>query len=141
MDRLTKEKRSWNMSRIRSSNTSPEKKIRSLLHKAGYRFRIHAKKLPGCPDIVLLKYKTIIFVHGCFWHRHENCRYAYFPKTRAEFWAKKFKDNVERDKRNLENLERLGWSVEVIWECETRNPEILLKKIHYFHNRIINTKN
>lgn len=134
MDRLTTEKRSWNMSRIRSKNTNPEKQVRSLLHRTGYRFRIHVRKLPGCPDIVLPKYRTAIFVHGCFWHRHEGCRYAYVPKSSIEFWERKFQDNVERDKRNSENLKRLGWSVEVIWECESRDPELLLKRINTIFN-------
>lgn len=85
------------MSRIRSRNTNPEKQLRSLLHRAGYRFRINVKKLPGSPDIVLPKYRTAIFVHGCFWHRHAGCKYAYIPKSRIEFWDNKFQSTVERD--------------------------------------------
>ncbi|MEC7641315.1 MAG: DNA mismatch endonuclease Vsr, partial [Nitrospinota bacterium] len=99
VDTISKEKRSWNMSRIRSRDTSPELIVRSLLHRLGYRFRIHRKDLPGKPDIVLAKYKTVIFVHGCFWHQHKDCKYAYLPKTRVNFWKEKLQGNSERDKR------------------------------------------
>ena len=109
------------MSRIKGKNTKPELVVRSLLHKSGYRFRLHKKDLPGRPDIVLPKYKLIILVHGCFWHRHERCSFAYKPKSRMEFWDKKFQQNVERDKSNRQNLEKLGWKVVVIWECETKD--------------------
>lgn len=118
MDRLTKARRSWNMSRIRSENTRPEVLVRALLHRNGYRFRLHRKDLPGKPDIVLSKYRTVVFVHGCYWHRHSGCKFAYEPKSRVEFWTAKFVDNVERDKRNRDALEALGWRVLVIWECE-----------------------
>jgi DNA mismatch endonuclease (patch repair protein) len=117
-DSLTKEKRSWNMSRIRSKDTSPEKKVRSLLHKMGYRFRLHRKDLPGKPDIVLPKYKTVIEVRGCYWHRHKGCKNATTPKTNTAFWKKKFADNVKRDKENQKKLEELGWKVIILWECE-----------------------
>lgn len=120
MDILTKEKRSWNMSRIRSRDTSPEKRVRSYLHKAGYRFRLHVKKLPGSPDIVLPKHQTVIFVHGCFWHRHPKCKYAYKPKSRMEFWGKKFKQNIERDYVKEKKLRVIGWNVLIIWECQTK---------------------
>jgi len=129
VDNLTAEKRSWNMSRIKGIDTKPEVCVRSLLHRLGYRFRLHRRELPGRPDIVMPKYKTVIFVHGCFWHRHDACKYAYVPKSRNEFWERKFEENVERDKRNRESLKRMGWSVEIIWECETRNPDSLLKRI------------
>ena len=99
-DILSKERRSWNMSRIRGSDTKPELLVRSLLHRMGYRFRLHRKDLPGRPDIVLPKYRTVIFVHGCFWHRHKGCKYAYTPKSRTDFWQNKFQGTVERDKRN-----------------------------------------
>lgn len=108
------------MSRIRSGNTKPEKQVRSLLHWAGYRFRIHVRKLPGAPDIVLPKYKAAIFVHGCFWHRHDGCRYAYNPKSRTEFWREKFKATVERDRKKSEELRAAGWRVIVVWECELK---------------------
>lgn len=122
MDKLTPEKRSWNMSRIRSRNTSPELAVRSALHKAGYRFRIHRKDLPGSPDIILPKYQTVIFVHGCYWHRHQNCKAAATPKTNIEFWTEKFRENVDRDKRNRTALENLNWKVLVVWECEISDP-------------------
>ena len=96
-DRLTKEHRSWNMSRIRGRDTGPERSLRSMLHRAGYRFRLHDKRLPGRPDIVLHKYKTAIFVNGCFWHRHAGCRNATTPSSRTDFWQKKFAETVERD--------------------------------------------
>jgi DNA mismatch endonuclease, patch repair protein len=129
MDSLSSEKRSWNMSRIRNRDTKPEMKVRSLLHFKGYRFRLHRKDLPGNPDIVLPRYKTIILVHGCFWHRHEGCRFAYNPKSRVEFWQKKFKKNVRRDVEVNNALTELGWHVYIIWECETRKTEQLEKRI------------
>jgi len=121
MDIVSKEKRSWNMSRIRSKDTNPEKIVRSLLHRMGFRFRLHVKGLPGKPDIVLPKFKTVIFVHGCFWHRHPKCKYAYTPKSRVDFWAKKFTDNVARFKIVKKELVHLKWKVVVIWECEIEN--------------------
>ena len=123
------EQRSRNMSAIKSKNTKPEIAVRKLLHSMGYRFRLHSKNLPGSPDIVLPKYKTVIFVHGCFWHRHENCKYASTPKTRQEFWNKKFNENILRDKKNLEILSSLGWKIIIIWECEIRNKKINLEQI------------
>jgi DNA mismatch endonuclease (patch repair protein) len=130
MDRLTKEKRSWNMSRIRSKNTKPEKRLRSLLHRVGYRFRINVKRLPGSPDIALPKYRTIIFVHGCFWHRHAGCKYAYTPKSRIEFWENKFRNTIERDQKKANALEASGWQVLVVWECELKNnPQVVLMSI------------
>ena len=135
VDHLTKEKRSWNMSRIRSGNTKPELLVRSLLHRMGYRFRLHQKDLPGKPDIVLPKYKTVIFVHGCFWHRHENCKYAYMPKSRQKFWNNKFKTNIERDKKVNQQLKNLGWKVNIIWECELSDVKAVKKKLdNYFRN-------
>lgn len=113
------------MSRIKSRDTKPELIVRSVLHKAGYRFRLHSKILPGNPDIVLPKYKTVIFVHGCFWHRHENCKFAYMPKTRVDFWQSKFLKNIERDAQAIKNLEESGWKVVVIWECQTKNIDKL----------------
>jgi len=113
------------MSRIRSKDTKPELIVRSLLHHMGYRFRLHRKDLPGKPDIVLPKYKTVIFVHGCFWHRHKNCKYAYTPKSRVEFWEKKLNGNVDRDKLNRKDLKYLGWKVIVVWECQVKETKIL----------------
>ena len=123
------EQRSRNMSAIKSKNTKPEIKVRKVLHSMGYRFRLHSKNLPGSPDIVLPKYKTVIFVHGCFWHRHQNCKYASTPKTRQEFWNKKFNENINRDKINQENLSSKGWKIIIIWECEIKNKKINLEQI------------
>lgn len=119
-DSLTRERRSWNMSRIRARNTGPELRLRSLLHREGFRFRLHAKRLPGSPDIVLPKYRTVIFIHGCFWHRHPGCRNATMPSTRQEFWREKLDGNVSRDLRNQGALEAAGWTVLTIWECELK---------------------
>lgn len=130
MDTLSKARRSWNMSRIKGADTKPEKLVRSLLHRMGYRFRLNVKKLPGKPDIVLPKYKTAIFVHGCFWHRHKGCNMAYVPKSRVEFWMDKFRQNVIRDKKNRKLLIDSGWSVVVIWECETRDIDNLCEKLY-----------
>ncbi|WP_415713066.1 very short patch repair endonuclease [Maridesulfovibrio sp.] len=127
MDHLTPEKRSWNMSRIRGKDTKPEMVVRSLLHRMGYRFRLHRKDLPGKPDIVLPKYKTVLFVHGCYWHRHEGCRHATVPKTNTDFWMNKFNKNIERDQRVRQELQQLGWRVVTIWECETKDKQLLMK--------------
>jgi len=125
MDRLSREKRSWNMSRIRSKNTEPEKMVRSLLHQMGYRFRLHVRALPGTPDIVLPKYHSVVFVHGCFWHRHPGCKFAYIPKSRNNFWNEKFRQNVARHRRVAQQLEKLGWKVLTVWECETSKADSL----------------
>src|SRR5260370_14466037 len=114
MDTVSEKQRSWNMSRIRSKNTAPELLVRSMLHRMGFRFRIHDRSLPGCPDIVLKKWKTVVFVNGCFWHRHENCKFAYTPKTRPAFWRKKFEGNVQRDSKRIRALEALGWRVKTV---------------------------
>ena len=121
------EQRSRNMSAIKSKNTKPEIAVRKVLHSMGYRFRLHGKDLPGSPDIVLPKYKTVIFVHGCFWHRHENCKYATTPKTREEFWESKFKENVIRDKSNQKKLSAIGWKIIIVWECEIKDKNLLIK--------------
>ena len=128
------EQRSRNMSAIKSKNTKPEIAVRKLLHSMGYRFRLHRKDLPGSPDIVLPKYKTVIFVHGCFWHRHENCKYASTPKTRKEFWENKFKSNVKRDKEIQEKIKNLDWRSVVIWECEIKNKISLERKLRNLFN-------
>jgi DNA mismatch endonuclease (patch repair protein) len=132
MDNLTPERRSWNMGQIKSTNTRPELAVRSRLHRLGYRFRIHRRDLPGCPDIVLPKYKSIIFVHGCYWHRHEGCRYAYTPKSRQDFWLKKFSRTVQRDVEVQDELKRLGWQVLVIWECEVKQMDKVEKRLLQF---------
>ena len=130
MDRLTKQHRSWNMSRIRGKDTKPEMRVRSLLHRMGFRFRLHRKDLPGKPDIVLPAYETVVFVHGCFWHRHPGCRFAYTPKSRVDFWQTKFRRNVERHQEVTAELEELGWRVVVIWECETASEEQLQQRLY-----------
>lgn len=130
MDPLSPEHRSWNMSRIRGSDTKPELRLRSLLHRAGYRFRLHDRRLPGRPDIVLPKYRSAIFVHGCFWHRHKGCPKATTPSTRPEFWQEKFRKTVERDSRKAAEVERAGWCVITVWECEIeKEPEKVLKQV------------
>lgn len=124
-DALTKERRSWNMSRIRGKDTTPEKRVRSLLHRMGYRFRLHDKKLPGCPDIVLRKYKTVVFVHGCFWHRHLGCKNCTTPTNNHAFWVKKLRGNTIRDKMHQHMLRTLGWHSLIVWECDTEKPKNL----------------
>ncbi len=111
------------MSRIRGKDTTPERAVRSMVHGLGYRFRLHGRDLPGRPDLVLPRLRTVIFVHGCFWHRHARCRYATTPATRRAFWLEKFERNVERDRRTAAALRRLGWSVITVWECQLRRPE------------------
>ena len=120
MDIVTREQRSRMMSGIRGKNTKPELLLRSALHALGFRFRIQRKDLPGKPDIVLPKYKTIIFVHGCFWHRHPGCKYAYTPKSNVEFWTNKLEGNVTRDRLTEKALEEMGWRVLIVWECEIK---------------------
>ena len=129
MDRLTKQRRSWNMGQIRGKDTKPERIVRSILHRLGARFRLHRKGLPGKPDIVLPKYGLIVMVHGCYWHRHPGCRYAYTPKSRVGFWTTKFRKNVARDKETQTALEDLGWAVATIWECETRDIDSLTERL------------
>ena len=130
MDRISKEKRSWNMSRIKGKNTRPERIVRSMIHEMGFRFRLHSKELPGKPDIVLKKHKTVIFVHGCFWHRHRNCRKSTVPKTNTETWIAKFRENQKRDALNEKKISELGWRLIKIWECETENTNALRKRIN-----------
>lgn len=129
VDKLTPAHRSWNMSRIKASNTKPERIVRSLLHQMGFRFRLYREDLPGKPDIVLPKFHTVIFVHGCFWHRHEGCKECTTPKSNTEFWLDKFRKNVERDDRVAQSLENLGWKVVVVWSCETKDLSELSKRL------------
>ena len=119
-----KETRSYNMSRIKGKDTKPEMLVRKFLHRQGFRYRLHAKNLPGKPDIVLPKYKTVIFVHGCFWHGHEDCKYYVVPKTRTEWWLNKINGNVQNDKKAFEALKELGWKIIEIWECELKPTAI-----------------
>lgn len=119
-DHITPEHRSWNMSRIKGKDTKIEVQVRSWLFSRGFRFRKNDKRYPGKPDIVLPKYKTIIFINGCFWHRHEGCKYATTPKTRTDFWLEKFERNIANDKLHVQQLEEQGWKVITLWECELK---------------------
>jgi DNA mismatch endonuclease (patch repair protein) len=125
MDTLSVDQRSLLMSRIRGKDTAPELAVRSLLHRMGFRFRLHRRDLPGTPDIVLPRHATVVFVHGCFWHRHAGCKGATTPKTRRAFWRAKFEANVERDRRNRRDLRKLGWKVLTVWECQIRKTDRL----------------
>lgn len=118
MDIFTPEQRSLIMSSVKGKNTKPEILIRKLLHSLGYRFRIHRKDLPGKPDIVLPRYKTVIFINGCFWHQHQGCKASHIPASHAEYWRSKLERNAARDKKNIQILQSMGWRVIVIWECE-----------------------
>ncbi len=120
----SKETRSFNMSRIRSKDTKPEMLVRRFLHKNGFRYRLHVKDLPGKPDIVLPKYKTVIFIHGCFWHGHEGCKYYVVPKTRTEWWINKITRNKEVDSESKIKLESMGWKVREIWSCELKSNDL-----------------
>lgn len=144
-DSILKKHRSWNMSRIKSVDTKPELIVRRSLFKLGFRFRLNGEvakkyypkgKLPGSPDIVLAKYKTVIFVHGCFWHHHSGCKKANWPKSNKEYWIPKIKNNIIRDTENIAELKELGWKVWIIWECEI-TEKILIKRI----NKIVNNMN
>lgn len=129
MDSLSRRHRSWNMQRISGRDTRPELIVRSVLHRLGYRFRLHVKSLPGRPDIALPRYHAIVFVHGCFWHQHRGCRFAYRPKSNITFWSEKFEQNVRRDSRNRKELRRLGWHVVVVWECQTTDRAALTRRL------------
>lgn len=120
------------MAQVKSEDTTPEKIVRSALHRMGFRFRLHKKDLPGKPDIVLPKFKTVIFVNGCFWHRHPGCKRATMPASNTEYWEKKFSKTIERDAKTKQLLENLGWQVFVVWECELKNMTLLQDKIKKF---------
>ena len=128
------ETRSYNMSRIKGKNTKPEMLVRRFLHGHGYRYKLHDKSLPGKPDIVLPKYKTVIFVHGCFWHGHENCKYFVVPKTKTEWWLNKINGNITNDTKVMKDLKNDGWRIITIWECDLKTAKVektlnnLLKK-------------
>lgn len=128
-DHLSPEQRSRNMSKIKQKDTKPEKLLRKAIHRAGFRFRKNVKNLPGKPDIVLPKYKTVIFVHGCFWHRHDCKRGHSIPSNRKKFWIEKFRKNVERDAEKQKLLKEEGWKVIVIWECELKDMDKVLSKL------------
>ena len=137
MDTLSSERRSWNMSRIKGINTGPERIVRSILHRMGYRFSLHRKDLPGKPDITLPKHKTVVFVHGCFWHRHKGCKDATMPKTRHIFWQNKLLGNAARDRIKHRSIRHLGWRVIIVWECETEKPVKLISKL----SRLLTSEN
>lgn len=128
MDVHSQEVRSYNMSRIRGKDTKPEIAVRKYLFSQGFRYRKNVKKMPGAPDIVLPKYKTCIFVNGCFWHKHNGCRYFVWPKSNTEFWREKIEKNVARDQKNYALLKSEGWNIIVVWECEIK---------HDFENKMI----
>lgn len=128
-DVFSRKKRSEVMSRIRGRDTGPERAVRSMLHRLGFRFRLGRSDLVGRPDIVLPRYRTVIFVHGCFWHRHKGCRFAYTPKTRQHFWLRKFESNVTRDRLVGARLRRSGWKVITVWECSLRRPAALSRRL------------
>lgn len=133
-DVLTPEQRHRNMAAIKSKDTKPEMVVRKFAHSLGFRYRLHRKDLPGKPDLVFPRRRKVIFVHGCYWHTH-NCKYGKVkPKTNTTFWQTKRESNVNRDKRNQRELKQLGWSVLVIWECQTKNPEILERILLTFLN-------
>lgn len=124
--------RSILMSRVRGKNTKPELVVRSLVHRLGYRFRLHRRDLPGSPDLIFPRLRKAVFVHGCFWHRHAGCPRMTTPKTRAAYWDAKFKRNVERDEEVLNTLRAAGWSVLIVWECETKDLDLLEGKLQSF---------
>jgi DNA mismatch endonuclease (patch repair protein) len=129
VDRIGPERRSENMRRIRSADTRPELEVRRLIHGMGYRFRLHDKSLPGTPDLIFASRKAIIFVHGCFWHRHLGCRHASVPSTRTQFWLDKFAENESRDRNAVASLVNAGWRVETVWQCELKDRDNLARKL------------
>lgn len=131
-DVFSPEKRSWIMSRVGGKNTKPELAVRSMIHRMGFRFRLHRRDLPGRPDVVLPRQQKVVFVHGCFWHGHKQCPRAARPTSNQDFWEKKLDANSRRDAKNLRKLRRLGWQTLVVWECETRNPDRLLGRLQRF---------
>jgi DNA mismatch endonuclease, patch repair protein len=135
MDTLTPAARSRVMSRIRSKDTKPELVVRCLAHRSGYRFRLHRRDLPGAPDLVFPKWRKVIFVHGCFWHMHPRCAMSRMPSSRREYWVPKLVHNRARDLKNIRRLRRAGWKVDVVWECETRQPGRVERKLRSFLGR------
>ncbi len=132
MDIFSPDKRSWIMSKVKGKDTKPEKLVRSILHKNGFRFRLHVKDLPGKPDIVLPRYRVVIFVHGCFWHGHEQCKRATLPKTRHDFWMEKIAKNKQRDQMHITDLENLSYRCLIIWQCEIKDQVALKLRLETF---------
>lgn len=128
-DTISKERRSWVMSQVKSSGTTAELAVRSILHKLGYRFRLYDKSLPGTPDIVLKKHKAVVMVNGCFWHGHSKCKKHRIPTSNREYWTEKIQRNVSRDKKNCRELGKLGWDVITVWECELANRDKLATRL------------
>ena len=133
----SKKVRSYNMSQIKGKNTKPEILVRKFLHSKGFRFRLHVKKLPGKPDIVLAKYKTAIFVHGCFWHGHQGCKYFVIPKTRTDWWTNKIQRNVSNDLSATKDLKKHGWKVIDIWECDVKNNKKISETLAKLPGKIL----
>ena len=140
MDNHSKEVRSYNMSQIRSTGTKPEEIVCKYLFSKGLRYRKNVKTLPGKPDIVFPKYKTVVFVNGCFWHGHQNCRYFVMPKSNTEYWESKINDNTARDKITYESLSKLGWNVLIVWECELKKNKRGNPLEYLYYNILRNTK-
>jgi DNA mismatch endonuclease, patch repair protein len=138
-DKLSAKRRSWNMSRIRSRDTSPEFAVRRCLTQLGYRYRLHRKNLPGKPDVVLPKHRIAIFVHGCFWHQHRGCIDCSNPKTNANYWRPKLLANVQRDRKYRRSLRQIGWKPLIIWECQTQKPERLRERLQRKLNSTIDS--
>lgn len=132
MDHVSPERRSHIMRLVKPADTKTEIAVRRILHALGFRFRLHCQALPGKPDVILPRWRTIILIHGCFWHRHAGCRKATTPKTKRRFWKKKFNTNVKRDQRVHAELEKLGWRVCVVWQCELAAPTELAKRLAAF---------
>lgn len=131
-DTLGPEERSRRMAAVKDKHSKPEMKLRSLVHRMGYRYRLHGRGLPGKPDMVFSSRKAVIFMHGCFWHRHRNCPLARMPKSRVAFWSKKLEENRKRDGRVRYKLRKMGWRVLVIWECQLRDPEKVARRVEAF---------
>ena len=140
MDKHTKEVRSYNMSRIRSTDSKPETMVRKFLFSKGLRYRKNVKILPGKPDIVLKKYKTVVFVNGCFWHGHENCKYFVMPKSNTDFWTEKISRNIARDSATYQALTKLGWNVIIVWECELKKAKRENTLEYLYYNILRNIK-
>ena len=140
MDNHSKEIRSYNMSKIRSTDSKPEVIVRKYLFSKGLRYRKNVKELPGKPDIVLPKYKTVVFINGCFWHGHQGCKYFVVPKTNTEYWTKKISRNIDRDNETYIILQELGWNVLVVWECELKKDKVVSTLEYLYYNILRNIK-
>ena len=132
VDHVDPAKRALIMAAVHSQDTGPEVAVRKIIHRLGYRYRLHDRALPGRPDLVFPSRRKVIFVHGCFWHRHPKCRYATSPKTREEFWEAKFTSNVARDRIARRELKRMGWAILTVWQCELKNPDKLTERLNDF---------